>query len=193
MSINSSLALLHVKWVQTIFRFGKSFKSSYTRTNPKKWKFCFTRTIQGSWNFVSGSSKKPADFSTVVLFIDEANFSCEGMYNTENSHIWSDEHPRVMYKHHHHNRVYFHVWSAIVGDNSIGSYMLPPYPSGSLFIFSNWLSPLLLEVLRYCGDLNTINLGTFLFRWNISHSRNRNTKYEAYKYIWTRVGVTYMR
>ena len=85
-------------------------------------------------------------FPEVVLFTDEAHFTRDCMYNSHNSHVWSDENPHATVMTNHQRRFAVNIWAGIVGDYLLGPYMLPPrlrWPMYRLFLEVHL--PMLLE------------------------------------------------
>jgi hypothetical protein len=65
--------------------------------------------------FVHQSTQKP-DFPAMVLFIDEACFTSEGIFHNHNSHVWAEANPHAASAHCHQQRFVVHVWAGIVND-----------------------------------------------------------------------------
>ena len=58
-------------------------------------------------------------FVEKILFTDECNFTREGSFNLHNSHIWSDENPRVYTIRHYQYRFSVNLWAGILHDSIV--------------------------------------------------------------------------
>ena len=74
--------------------------------------------------FVHQSTEKP-NFPAMMFFTDDACFTREGIFNTQNSHVWAEENPHAASVHCHQQRFLVNVWAGIVNDFLIGPYLLP--------------------------------------------------------------------
>ena len=63
-----------------------------------------------------------ADFANCVLFLDEACFTRERIYN---SHVWSVENRHATIVRSHQHRFCVNMWAGIVGDFLLSPYILP--------------------------------------------------------------------
>lgn len=55
-----------------------------------------------------------------ILFTDEAMFTRDGITNTHNNHVWSDENPHATVESHFQHRFSVNVWSGIIDNVFIG-------------------------------------------------------------------------
>ena len=94
------------------------------------------------------------DFHAYILFSDEVIFSQEGDVNAHHSHFWSNENPRVTWTRAEQRQFNINVWTGIVGNCLIGSYLLPSRLGGRSYrIFSEYfLSELLNDVSASLRD-----------------------------------------
>jgi hypothetical protein len=51
-----------------------------------------------------------------ILFTDEATFTCNGINNTRNNHIWNDANPHATSESNYQRRFSINVWSGVVGN-----------------------------------------------------------------------------
>ena len=65
------------------------------------------------------------NFSSRILFTDEAQFTRDGMFNHHNLHSWADENPHVIRQHGYQHRFSINVWAGIVADQLIGPIFFP--------------------------------------------------------------------
>ncbi|KAJ4432828.1 hypothetical protein ANN_21467 [Periplaneta americana] len=56
------------------------------------------------------------NFSALVLFTDEAQFTQDGITNFHNQHVWAYENPRATVPSHHQVRFSLNMWACIIGD-----------------------------------------------------------------------------
>lgn len=74
------------------------------------------------------------DFSSKILFTDEANFSRECITNFHNNHIWSDENPNAIVESRFQHKFSLNVWVGIIGDFLIGPHFLPQRLDGNSYL-----------------------------------------------------------
>jgi hypothetical protein len=80
------------------------------------------------------------------LSTDEALFTRDGFFNCRNSHVWAEQNPHATVARNHQERFAVNVWAGIIGDNLIGSYLLPPRLNGHIYrIFLEETVPELLQ------------------------------------------------
>lgn len=85
-------------------------------------------------------------FSRMILFTDEASFTREGVFNSRNSHFWSDENLYVTVTRSNQRKFSVNMWAGIINDYLIGPYILPPRLTGRIYsIFLEEVLPGLLE------------------------------------------------
>lgn len=86
------------------------------------------------------------DFSSHILFTDEASFSKDGYVNFHNEHEWMEENPHSVIQARHQIRFSINVWAGILGDRLIGPFILPNRLNGQDYY--NFLVSDLLELLE---------------------------------------------
>lgn len=95
--------------------------------------------------FVDQAALTP-DFSSNILFTDEAIFTRSGIFNSHNMHVWADENPRVTWRGRYQHRFSVNVWCGIIGNYLIGPHVLPGRLTGALYCeFLEQHMPTLLE------------------------------------------------
>lgn len=87
------------------------------------------------------------NFSSRILFTDEAQFTRDGMFNHHNLHSWADENPHVIRQHGYQHRFSINVWAGIVADQLIGPHILPSRLTGA--IYTTFLQQTLPELLEH--------------------------------------------
>ena len=86
------------------------------------------------------------DFSSYILFTDEAHFTQEGVFNQHNLHQWREENPRAIREHGFQHRYSVNVWAGILGDRIIGPHIFPGHLTGEMYsTFLDLTLPQLLE------------------------------------------------
>lgn len=78
---------------------------------PRRRRFCE--------NFLREVDEDP-EFPSSVIFSDESLFTREGIVNSHNMHMWSDENPRVTRLRNFQVRWKMNVWAGIMGTNILG-------------------------------------------------------------------------
>jgi hypothetical protein len=58
------------------------------------------------------------------LFPDEAEFTCDGIFNYHSCHVWCDENPHAIHESRHQQRFSLNVWVGVLGDRLIGPHVL---------------------------------------------------------------------
>lgn len=88
------------------------------------------------------------NFLMHLLSTDEAGFTREGIFNSRNTHIWSDENPHAFRENHFQEKFSLNVWAGIVGDRLVGPFILPPRLNGIEYLqfLNNTLDELLEDV-----------------------------------------------
>lgn len=85
-------------------------------------------------------------FPQSVLFTDESCFSREGLFNSHNSHVWSDVNPHALFVKSHQQRFSLNVWAGMIGSYLLGPYFMPPRLNGEVYMhFLDQSLPELLE------------------------------------------------
>jgi hypothetical protein len=51
-----------------------------------------------------------------ILFTDEAHFTCDGINNTRNTHLWDHDNPHETVKSNHQQHFSGNVWCGDIGD-----------------------------------------------------------------------------
>ena len=69
-----------------------------------------------------------------ILFTDEAQFNCDGVNNTHNSHVWADENPHTTVESKFKLRFSFNVWCAFLDDQLIGPFILEGRLTGEAYL-----------------------------------------------------------
>ena len=82
--------------------------------------------------FVHQSTQKP-NFPAMVLFVDEACFTREGIFNNHNSHIWAEGNPHAESAHCHQQCFVINIWAGIDMTFCFG---LNCYPDSSVHKFT---------------------------------------------------------
>jgi hypothetical protein len=88
------------------------------------------------------------NFVSIVLTTDEAGFTRDGVFNSHNTHIWSEENPHQIRERGLQQRFSINVWAGIIGNRLIGPHVLPPHLNGEGYLnfLQNELSDLLDDV-----------------------------------------------
>lgn len=73
------------------------------------------------------------NFTSLVLFTDEANFSREAIINFHNNHFWSHENPHAVVERGFQQQFSVNVWAGIIGDYIIGPHFLPLRLNGETY------------------------------------------------------------
>ena len=69
--------------------------------------------------------RKHPNFLNCIMFTDEGGFSRSAVFNSHNTHIWSDENPHARQEVRFLRRFSTNVWAGIVNDRLVGPYVLP--------------------------------------------------------------------
>jgi hypothetical protein len=67
------------------------------------------------------------------MWMDEANFSRDGMFNQHNEHFYSLENPHITYRRNDQRRFSVNVWAGILGTYLLGPVFLPKRVNGDFF------------------------------------------------------------
>jgi len=81
-----------------------------------------------------------------ILFTDEVHFTCDGVNNTRNTHLWDHDNPHGTVESNYQHRFSVNVWCGVIGDQLIGPYISPQRLTGDFY--ANFLQdelPALLE------------------------------------------------
>jgi hypothetical protein len=81
-----------------------------------------------------------------MLFTDDAHFTCDGVNNTRNSHLWDPDNPHRTVQSKYQHRFSVNVWCCVIGDQLIGPYIFPQRLTGG--IYANVLHDKLPELLE---------------------------------------------
>lgn len=74
------------------------------------------------------------DFPSRVIFSDESLFTREGIFNSHNMHMWSDENPRITRLRNFQVRWKLNIWAGIMGTNILGPVILPDILNGVSYL-----------------------------------------------------------
>lgn len=95
------------------------------------------------------------DFTTSILFSDEAGFRRDGPINLHNLHIYADENPHGIRQTRHQVQFQINLWAGIIGHHLIGPVELPPRLNGQRYLqFLQEQLPNLLEDLPLQTRIN---------------------------------------
>lgn len=75
------------------------------------------------WN--QSRMESDPDFSTRILWTDEASFTRSGIANIHNDHVWSHLNPHVSSKSSYQHQWRLNVWAGIINDQVLGPIWLP--------------------------------------------------------------------
>jgi hypothetical protein len=64
-------------------------------------------------------------FPSLMLFVDEAGFTWDGIINFCNSHVWSDENPHTNFQSRYQHQFSINLWAGMLGERLISPYVLP--------------------------------------------------------------------
>ena len=99
-------------------------------------------------NWYIQRSDEDNTFPQSVLFSNESCFTREGLFNSHNNHVWSDDNPHAKFLRSYQNRFSLNVWGGIVGESLLGPHFLPPRLNGDRYLqFLEEALPELLEDL----------------------------------------------
>lgn len=79
-------------------------------------------------------AEEDADFSKFIIFSDESLFTREGIFNSRNWHIWSDENPHALRIRNNQVRWKMNIWAGILGTNILGPIVLPDILDGNAYL-----------------------------------------------------------
>lgn len=95
--------------------------------------------------FLQQSILQP-QFAVSVLFTDEATFTCDGVFNMHNNHVWAAVNPHATRSSGRQQRFSVNVWAGMIHDHLIGPYLLPDRLDGQKYlIFLQQVLPDLLQ------------------------------------------------
>jgi hypothetical protein len=81
-----------------------------------------------------------------ILWLDEAAFTREGVFNSHNSHLWVQHNPHATREWGHQVLWSINVWAGIIGNCVVGPYLLLDCLSGPAYcVFLQEVLPVLLE------------------------------------------------
>jgi len=69
-----------------------------------------------------------------ILFTDESQFNHDGVNNTHNSHMWTDENPHATVESNFQQRFSVNVWCAVLDDQLIGLFILEGRLTGEAYL-----------------------------------------------------------
>ncbi|GBN14343.1 hypothetical protein AVEN_214556-1 [Araneus ventricosus] len=80
------------------------------------------------------------------MVTDESTFNREGMFNSHNFHVWSEENPHATRTRAAQERFSVNVWAGSAGDHLVGPYLLSKRLTGANYlIFLQQVLPQLLD------------------------------------------------
>jgi hypothetical protein len=97
------------------------------------------------------------------LDTDEAGFTRNCVFNSRNTHIWSEENPHEIQERHFQQSCSLNVWVGIIENHLIGPYVLPRRLTVDGYLqFLNEVLPELLEGVLWqlgekCGTFTTVH------------------------------------
>lgn len=105
----------------------------------------FPARVQFSQWFIQKYEQNHA-FIRSVLYTDEASFGRNGVINSHNLHVWSEENPHATIQTRHQRQFHINVWAGIIGRYLLGPFVLPNRLNGQLYLeFLQQQLPQLLE------------------------------------------------
>jgi len=118
--------------IQRILREEKLHAFHYTRVQhlrpedyPLRRVFCE--------NFLRSVDRDPR-FPSRIIFSDESLFTREGLFNSHNMHLWSDENLRVTRVRNFQTRWKLNIWAGIMGAEILGPVVLPDILTSATYI-----------------------------------------------------------
>ncbi|XP_070521818.1 uncharacterized protein [Cardiocondyla obscurior] len=89
--------------------------------------------------------RRNESFPNFILWTDEALFTPNGIFNSKNFVLWSEENPHAIRRTAFQYRWQLHVWAGVIENQIIGPYFLPPRLNGERYAYflENDLPPLL--------------------------------------------------
>ncbi|EFN66426.1 hypothetical protein EAG_01870, partial [Camponotus floridanus] len=84
-------------------------------------------------NFLRRIDRDPR-FLSRIIFSDESLFTREGIFNSHNMHLWSDENPRVTRVRNFQIRWKLNIWAGIMGTEILGPIILPDILTSAAYI-----------------------------------------------------------
>lgn len=81
-----------------------------------------------------------------ILFMDEAQFTRDGVWNSRNSHIWAHNNPHAVVQRNSQRKFSRNAWCGVVNDTLVGPHFFEGQLSGEVYLdfFRNILPNLLL-------------------------------------------------
>jgi hypothetical protein len=92
-------------------------------------------------------------FPYLVLFMEEACFTCEAMFNSRNSYVWDEDNPLATLLGQYQQQFAASVWAGTVSDQFTGSYLLQIRLNA--YTNQQLLQHALPELLRTCRQMCT--------------------------------------
>lgn len=118
--------------VQTILKEEKLHAYHYTRVQQLQAEDYDRRRIFCE-NFIREVDRDPS-FNSRVIFSDESLFTREGIFNSHNMHVWSDENPNVTRSRSFQHRWKMNIWAGIMGTEILGPVILPDILTGVTYV-----------------------------------------------------------
>jgi hypothetical protein len=90
--------------------------------------------------------ERDPDFLEHILWSDEAAITREGVFNSQNSHLWAQHNPQVIREWGHQVLWSIDVWAGIIGNCVVSPYLLPDRLNGLAYcVFLQEVLPVRLE------------------------------------------------
>ncbi|CAL1290190.1 unnamed protein product, partial [Larinioides sclopetarius] len=96
--------------------------------------------------FLQQSLLQP-QFVVSVLFTDEATFTCDGVFDMHNNHVWAAVNPHGTRWSGRQQRLSVNVWVEMIHEHFIGPYLLPDHLAGQKYLI--FLQQVLSYLLRH--------------------------------------------
>ena len=68
-----------------------------------------------------------------ILFTNEAHFTCNGVNNTRNSHLWDRDNPCGTVESNYQHLFAINMWCGVIGDQIIGPYIFLQHLTGDIY------------------------------------------------------------
>lgn len=92
---------------------------------PRRLAFC---------HWLRAILQQQPNFLNNVIFTDEAGFTRDGIFNSQNTHIWSDENPHAVRERRFQRQFSINVWAGVLGNQLIGPHILPNRLTGATYL-----------------------------------------------------------
>jgi Helix-turn-helix domain (DUF4817) len=84
-------------------------------------------------NWFQENSLRVPNFSKIILFTDEANFSRNKIMNFHNDHMWAENNPHAIIEGRHQHQFSVNVWAGIIGNILVGPHFFPNRLNGDVY------------------------------------------------------------